>query len=829
MLDKALDITNLQPGQGAELLQANTEPDLGGVEVPMDGEFELDEDGGATVRLGPEAGAAPPEGHFSNLVGSLPADELAEAKQYVLESAEVDRTSRKDWAETYKKGLDLLGLKMEERTEPFEGATGVYHPLLLEAIGQFQAGAYKELIPANGPVNTKIIGKPSPELEKKAQRVKDYMNYKLMFEMEEFEPEFDQMLFYVALAGSTFKKVYKDPDLGRTVSMFIPAENVLVPYTASSLRSAERVTQVLPMSRNKLKKLQDVGFYAESKLPSTQITVSEIKEKYDQLEGISPSYTSTKDDSTYTILECHCNFSFESLGDSEDGIRAPYIITVVEETSEIIGIRRNWDEMDPRKRRREFFVHYKFTPGLGFYGFGLIHLLGNLTHSATANLRQLIDAGTLSNLPGGFKTRGLRVANDQQPIAPGEWRDVDVPGNNLRESLVPLPYKEPSGTLFQLLGFVVQAGEKFIGTQELGIADGNKETPVGTTVALLERGTKIMSSVHKRLHGALKVELKLLATNFASDVDAYPYDVDGAAPEVFKEDFSPKVDVQPVSDPNIFSMAQRVILAQEQLKMAQSAPELHDLYEAFKRMYSALGVQNVDDILKPPAQPMPENPAIENGRMPMLASGAPAPALKAFPSQDHNAHIAAHMAFAQSRVVKSAPAVYAVLLAHVYDHVALLSEAQAREQLGMPPMKDPTKEMPMDELSLDPKLQQLTAQLIAKFLVQFAKYEEQFLGSLEEGEDPIVALKNRELDITEQKNQQQAEEAEAKREQDLKKELLRIQTTREENAKKLAAQKEMNNTKIKAQEDLATMKASVDLTKSFTSAKSKPTDKTKSN
>ena len=819
MLDKALDITNLQPGQGAELLQASMQPEFGGVEVPMDGQFELDVDGGATVRLGSELAAPPPEGFYENLVGSLLPDELSEAKQYVLESAEIDKTSRKDWADAYTKGLDLLGLKIEERTEPFKGATGVYHPMLMEAIGQFQAGAYKELIPSNGPVNTKIIGKPSPELDKKAQRVKDYMNYKLMFEMEEFEPEFDQMLFYVALAGSTFKKVYKDPDLGRTVSMFIPAENMLVPYTASSLRSAERVTQMVPMSRNKLKKLQEVGFYAESKLPTTTVTISEIKEKYDELEGRTPAYSGTKDDSTYTVLECHCNFRFESLGDSEDSVSSPYIITVVEETSEIIGVRRNWEEVDPRKKRKEFFVHYKFTPGLGFFGFGLIHLLGNLSTSATSNLRQLIDAGTLSNLPGGFKTRGLRVANDQEPIAPGEWRDVDVPGNNLRESLVPLPYKEPSGTLFQLLGFVVQAGEKFVGTQELGIADGNKETPVGTTVALLERGTKIMSAVHKRLHGALKVELKLLAASFALDVDAYPYEVDGAAPEVFKDDFSPKVDVQPVSDPNIFSMAQRVILAQEQLKMAQSAPELHDLYEAFKRMYSALGVQNVDDILKPPAQPMPENPAIENGRMPILASGAPAPALKAFPSQDHDAHIAAHMAFAQSRVVKQAPAVYAVLLAHIYDHVALKCEAQAREQLGMPAPKDPTKEAPMDELSMDPKLQQLTAQLIAKFLVQFAKYEDQFLGSLQDGEDPIVALKNRELDITEQKNHMNAQEAEAKREQALKQELLRIQTTREENAKKIAAQKEIADKKIKSTEELSTMKASVDLTKSFTTPK----------
>lgn len=775
------------------------------LEVILAGEDNmLDPDGGATINLGPEAMALGGVGFYDNLAAVLLPDELSDVLSYVTEAVEQDKESRKDWEDAYTKGLELLGLKNERRTQPFEGATGVYHPLLNEAIGQFQAGAYKELVPANGPANTKVIGKSTPELEKKAQRVKDYMNYKIMFEMEEFEPEYDQMLYYVGLAGSTFKKVYRDEELGRAVSLFVQAENLLVPYTASSLRTAERITQLVPISRNKLRKLQLAGFYLDTSLPTTSMSISEIKQKYDELEGKSPTLTVSREEGDYTLYECHCNFSFPSLGDSPNDIQLPYIVTVLKETQEVIGVRRNWREEDPRQRRREFFVHYKFTPGFGFFGFGLIHLLGNLSQSATSTLRQLIDAGTLSNLPGGFKTRGLRIANDQEAINPGEWRDVDVPGQSIREALLPLPYKEPSATLFQLLGFVVGAAEKFIGTQELGIADGNKETPVGTTVALLERGTKIMSAVHKRLHGALKVELKLLAERFAEEVDVYPYEVDGGTPEVFMDDFGPQIDVVPVSDPNIFSMAQRVVLAQEQLKLAQSAPEMHNMYEAFRRMYAALGIQNVDEILQPPAQPQPENPAMENGRMPMVAAGSGAPPLVAFPDQDHDAHIAAHMAFCRSRIVRDSMPIYSVLIQHVYQHMAMKAEQVARNELGMPPAMPPSPEQPVDPTSADPALQSRVAQLIAQYTVAFSEVEDQFMDGDTGSNDPIVKLKARELELRDAENKRRLEEERNKREQQARQEAARNRLDQR-----------MNQERLKTQQEIADMRASIDLTKMF--------------
>lgn len=758
------DLAALKPGEGAQAAQDALTDELDIQLVDEEGE-DLDADGGATVTLAPGTEEAD-GGFFANLVDTLPEDELSEIATYVTSSYESDKESRKDWEDAYVKGLDLLGLRTEDRTEPFQGATGVYHPVLNEAVSQFQAGAYKELIPANGPVNTKIIGKGGAEMEQKAQRVKDYMNYQIMYEMEEYEPEYDQMLYYLGLAGSAFKKVYRDEQLGRAVSKFVPAEDLIVPYTTTSLRTAERITHVIRMSKNEIRKLQVAGFYADIELPNSSAVAeaSQVKEKYDKIEGTSPTYSVSLDDGELELLECHCTFDFESLTDvgadgEPTGIKLPYIVTVLYDNGEVLGVRRNWDEMDPKKRKREFFVPYKFTPGLGFYGFGLIHLLGNLSKTATSILRQLIDAGTLANLPGGFKTRGLRVANDQQAIQPGEWRDVDVPGNSLRESLMPLPYKEPSGTLFQLLGFAVQAAEKFVGTQELGIADGNKETPVGTTVALLERGTKVMSAVHKRLHNSLKSELKLLARVLAEDVpQVYPYEVDGGTPDIRADDFSPMVDVLPVSDPNIFSMAQRVVLAQEQLKLAQSAPELHNLYEAYRRMYSALGVQNIDDLLKPTPVPMAMNPAAENNLLMLVAAGAGEPP-KVFPGQDHDAHIAAHLGFTQLRVAKESMPVYAVLLQHIFEHVAVKSEEEARAEMQLPPMQPPTPDAQDDGMAANAELQSLISQKIAEYTIQFLETEKQQSGG---SEDPLVALKSRELDIREAQNKANEQEAQAK-------------------------------------------------------------------
>lgn len=797
-VDKALveapiqyDLTNLTPEQAA---QVNANDDMAELDIQLVGPDDdgLDADGGATINLGPEAPVGSDTGFYANLAVTLTEAELSEVATYVTTSAEVDKSSRKDWEDAYTKGLDLLGIKPENRTEPFEGATGVSHPVLNEAVSQFQAGAYKELLPSNGPVNTKIIGKSTPELEKRAQRIKDFMNYNIMYVMEEYEPEYDQMLYFCGLSGSAFKKVYRDTQLSRPVSKFVPAEDLLVPYTATSLRSAERITHVIRISGNELRKLQVNGFYRDIELPNNPtVTANQVREKYDELEGKEATYDVVRGEGDYTLYECHCYFDFDSFPDQNKdneptGIKLPYIVTVCADNSEVLGVRRNWNESDTTKRRLDHFVHYKFTPGLGFYGFGLIHLLGNLSKSATSILRQLIDAGTLSNLPGGFKARGLRIANDQDSINPGEWRDVDVPGGSLRESLMPLPYKEPSGTLFQLLGFVIGAAEKFIGTQELGIADGNKETPVGTTVALLERGSKVMSAVHKRLHAALKFELKLLADLFAQETPLqYPYEVDGGGPEIMAEDFSPAIDILPISDPNIFSMAQRVVLAQEQLKLAQSAPEMHNLHEAFSRMYSALGVNNIDDLLPPPPQPVPMDPAIENGRFAMAAAGSGEPP-KVFPAQNHQAHMAAHLAFCQSKMAQSSTAVYAVAMQHIYEHISVMSEEMARAELQMPPIQPPTAEQPVDPTSSDPALQARVAELSAQLMLQLMEQESSMGGN---AEDPLVALKSRELDIRETANKQKTQL----------------------DAAKMRQNAELTQEKIDSTEEIATMRANIQL------------------
>ena len=568
---------------------AQQEDDFLNVEV-------VENDEGAEVSFGEEevTFGGEPENFYDNLAPMVSDATLTGVASYVLDSVEDDRNSRDDWEDTYVKGLDLLGMRYETRTEPFDGATGVIHPLLNEAVTQFQSQAYKEMLPSSGPVRANIVGTPTPDAEQQAQRVQDYMNYQIMYEMEEYEPEFDQMLYYLGLAGSAFKKVYRDEALGRPVSKFIPAEDVLVPYVATDLKTAERVTHVIKMSKNELRKMQVSGVYLDmDSKGSTNDSSDSITDAYDDIEGRSPSGT----DEQFTLYECHCFLDLEDYPDvdttgEETGIKLPYIVTVCLDTNEVLAIRRNFTPDDPKKDKIPHFVQYKFTPGLGFYGFGLIHLLGNLSRTATANLRQLIDAGTLSNMPAGFKARGLRIADEANPLAPGEFRDVDVPGGDLKASLMPLPYKEPSGTLFQLMGFVVEAAQRFIGTTDMGMGQGNTEMPVGTTIALLERGSRIVSAVHKRLHTSMKSELRMLGRLFAEDPTPYPYNV-GVDGMIKMQDFDNRVDILPVSDPNIFSMSQRVVLAQEQLKLAQAAPELHNLYESYKRVYEALGVSNI--------------------------------------------------------------------------------------------------------------------------------------------------------------------------------------------------------------------------------------------
>tara|TARA_R100000995_G_scaffold81246_1_gene53885 strand:- start:1419 stop:3194 length:1776 start_codon:yes stop_codon:yes gene_type:complete len=538
------------------------------------------------------------------------------------------------------------------------------------------------------------------------------------------------MLYYLGLAGSAFKKVYRDEGLGRPVSKFVPAEDVIVPYIATDIKTAERVTHVIKISKNELRKLQVSGFYLDmdNKGGATERS-TEIEDAYDDIEGKTPTST----DEQFTLYECHCFLDLEEYPDKdlqgeETGIKLPYVVTVCYDTSEILSIRRNFSPDDPKKEKIPHFVQYKFTPGLGFYGFGLIHLLGNLSRTATANLRQLIDAGTLSNMPAGFKARGLRISDEANPLNPGEFRDVDVPGGDLKASLMPLPYKEPSATLFQLMGFVVSAAQRFIGTTDMGVGDGRQEMPVGTTIALLERGSRIVSAVHKRLHSSMKLELKLLARLFSQDPAPYPYQV-GADAQIKAQDFDNRVDILPVSDPNIFSMSQRVVLAQEQLKLAQAAPELHNLRESYKRVYEALGVNNIEQILNPEPQPSPKDPATENQEASKAAAGQGE--MKAFPDQNHDAHIAVHSAFMNSKVAKMQPPVLLTLEKHIYEHLGMKAQTMAQQ--------DPQVAQQPDMLAQ--KVAELQAQLIAEFQKTQPPAEE---------DDPLVRIKEQELQLRQQ-------------------------------------------------------------------------------
>ena len=709
---------------------AQQEDDFLNVEV-------VENDEGAEVTFGEDevTFGDEPENFYDNLAPMVSDATLTGVASYVLDSVIDDRNSRDDWEDTYVKGLDLLGMRYEARTEPFDGATGVIHPLLNEAVTQFQAQAYKEMLPSSGPVRANIVGTPSPETEQQAQRVQEYMNYQIMYGMEEYEPEFDQMLYYLGLAGSAFKKVYRDEALGRPVSKFIPAEDVLVPYVATDLKTAERVTHVIKMSENELRKMQVSGIYLdmESKGGATESTDS-ITDAYDDIEGRSPSGS----DEQFTLYECHCFLDLDDYPDvdatgEETGIKLPYIVTVCLDTNEVLAIRRNYRPDDLKKDKIPHFVQYKFTPGLGFYGFGLIHLLGNLSRTATANLRQLIDAGTLSNMPAGFKARGLRIADEANPLSPGEFRDVDVPGGDLKASLMPLPYKEPSQTLFNLMGFVVEAAQRFIGTTDMGMGQGNTEMPVGTTIALLERGSRIVSAVHKRLHTSMKSELRMLGRLFAEDPTPYPYNV-GMDGMVKMQDFDNRVDILPVSDPNIFSMSQRVVLAQEQLKLAQAAPELHNLYESYKRVYEALGVSNIEQILNPEPEPQPLDPSTENQEASKAAGGQGK--MQAFPDQDHDSHIAVHSAYMNSKIAQLQPPLLMTLEKHIYEHLGMKAQVMHDQQMAQDPQAQ--QQQPQEHAKM---IAQMQAQLIAEYQKTQPPAQE---------DDPLVRIKEQELQLRQQ-------------------------------------------------------------------------------
>lgn len=679
----------------------------------------------------------------ANLAEFLPEKVLHRIASDLDDLITDDDRSRDEWKKVYEKGMVLLGLTYEDRTEPFDGATGVTHPILNEAVTQFQAQAYKELLPPGGPVRTTIIGKVTPEREAQAERVKTFMNYQITQVMEEYDPDFDQMLYMLGYGGSMFKKVYYDDYLGRATSPYIQPKDLIVPYAARDLLTAERVTHVLKYSPNELKRLQVNGFYRDINLGNPGGTdTDEIQQRIDKTTGIEE----IDEPAEYTLHECHCYLDIEGFEDkdgdgSETGLHIPYVVTYEKHSMKILSIRRNWREDDEKKRKRQFFVHYKFLPGLGFYGFGLVHLLGNLSRASTSILRQLIDAGTLANLPAGFKARGLRI-EDQTPIQPGEWRDVDAPGGDLQQSLLPLPYKEPSATLFQLLGFCIGAAEKFIGTTDLGMGESNQELPVGTTIALLERGSRVMSAVHKRMHFAQMQELKLLANVFAEYLPPeYPYEVQGADVSIKSQDFDGRVDVIPVSDPNIFSMTQRITLAQQQLQLAQQAPQMHNMYEAYRRMYSALGVTDVDLVLPPPPKPVPESPALENARSLVIPSGGQP--LKVFPDQDHIAHIQTHIGFMKLPLLMASPAVYGVLLSHVLEHLSLAAQQQVvlqMQQQGINIMLQPHE--------MEVEVAKAEAMMLAQLMQQLAPPQ---------GPDPLIQIQQQNLALKAQDIQNKAE------------------------------------------------------------------------
>ena len=646
----------------------------GGAEVIPDGE------GGAIVQAIAEATGMDINDmieHDSNLAEYLDEEVLKDISMDLRASFEDDLQSRDAWEETYTKGLDLLGVGSTDRSVPFEGASGVTHPLIAESVTQFQAQAYKELLPSGGPVKTRVIGLSNPETEGQATRVKNFMNYLIMEKMEEFDPDMDQMLFYLPLSGSTFKKVYYDEAKGRPVSKFVAAQDVVVPYTATDLVTAPRITHVLKMTDNEVRKLQVSGIYRDIELGEPGDNEEDsVEQKVDELQGISRTYK----DEIRNILEIHSVMEIEGFEDKDEqgeltGIKLPYIVTIDRGKGDVLSIRKNYAEQDPLKQTIPYFVHYKFMPGLGFYGFGLTHMIGGLGRAATSILRQLIDAGTLANLPAGFKARGVRVRNSDDPLQPGEWRDIDVPGGDIRSAITPLPYKEPSATLAQLLAALIEGGRRFLSVADQEANNMGGQAPVGTTVAMLERGMKVMSAIHKRLHYGQKNEFRILARIVAENLPPfYPYQVAGASPEIKQQDFDGRVDIIPVSDPNIFSMAQRVALAQSQLQLAQSNPEMHNMHASYQRMYQALEVQNIDEILPPIPEPQPMDPAIENAR---ALSGQ---LLQAFPDQNHDAHIMAHMIFMKTPLVQTSPQIMGTFYAHLQEHLNFKATNQAIQE-----------------------------------------------------------------------------------------------------------------------------------------------------
>ena len=780
-----LDEEDLRAEVELEVPDSGADPYLMSSDVGSDGlEIEIieEDNGDVTVDFDPSASFDDMEGGFSdNLAEYLSDYELSRISSDLSSEFDSNKASRQEWEDTYSNGLELLGFSYSERSQPFRGASGVTHPLLAEAATQFQAQAFNELLPSSGPVRTAIMGEENREKASQAQRVRQFMNYYLTNVMEDYTPDMDQMLFYLPLAGSTFKKVYFDEALGRIVSKFVPAEQLVVPYETSDLDTCPNITQVVRMGLNDLRKMQVGGFYLDIPVTPVQQDLDSVETEMDRINGMESSQI----DYDCTLLECHVDLDLEGYEDRDEegeptGIKLPYIVTISQDNGQVLSVRRNYLEDDEQRKKIQYFVHYKFLPGFGFYGLGLIHTIGGLSRTATSSLRQLIDAGTLSNLPAGFKARGLRIRDDDEPLQPGEFRDVDAPGGAIRDSLMPLPFKGPDQTLFQLLGFVVQAGQRFATITDMKVGDGNQGAAVGTTIAMLEQGSRVMSAVHKRLHYAMRQEFKILARVMSETLpQEYPYSIEGADQSVMATDFDDRVDVIPVSNPNAFSQSQRILLAQTKLQLATQAPEMHNMHEVFRDMYEALGVTDVDRLMKavPDEESVPLDPAQEN------INALDNVKLEAFSGQNHQAHIMAHLVFGASPMVGQLPPVALSMQKHIMEHVKIGAEEQAMSQMQQ------AGPLPADQQEM--QYQMMVAQFVAEGMQQVKQLSGQVSG---QGPDPLLQLKEKELEIKAQAEQADSQIDQAKLQLDAQNQQMRA----EQFQQRLASQESQTDKRIES-------------------------------
>ncbi len=779
--DLTAEIELVLPDSQNDVMAMLNAEDVEGIEITPE------EDGGVIIDFDPSDQRGESQDFGANLAEEIPDRDLQRLSSELLGEFDANKASRQDWEEAYSNGLELLGFSYEERTQPFRGASGVTHPLLAEAATQFQAQAFNELLPPSGPVRTVVMGKETQKKTQQAQRVKQFMNYYITNVMEEYTPDMDQMLFFLPLAGSTFKKTYYDETLDRAVSKFVPAENLVVPYETTDLETCPNITQVVRMSLNDLRKRQVAGVYLDVEVIPSQKELTSLEDEFNRIDGQEPGQI----DYDCTILECHADLDLEGYEDEDEdgevtGIKIPYIVTISEDNGQILSIRRNYLEEDRLHKKIQYFTHYKFLPGFGFYGLGLIHTIGGLSRTATSALRQLIDAGTLSNLPAGFKARGLRIRDDDNPLQPGEFRDVDAPGGAIRDSLMPLPFKGPDQTLFQLLGFVVDAAQRFATITDLKVGDGNQQAAVGTTMAMMEQGARVMSAVHKRLHYAMRKEFKILARVMSESLpQEYPYSVPGGDEKIMQSDFNDRVDVVPVSNPNVFSQAQRIMMAQTKMQLAAQAPEIHNIHEVYRDMYEALGVPDVDRIMKsvPTEEPAPIDPAQENiNSLDMLP-------LKAFEGQDHQAHITAHLIFGTSPIVGGMPPVAMTIQKHVMEHVQIAAREQAAE--GYLQQVQQSGGQPADDEQML-EIERLTARFIAEGLQKVKELSGELSGA--GAPDPLIQLKEQEIQAKAQNDQADNQVDQAKLQLDSQNQEMRSEQFDE----RIAAQERQTSARIQA-------------------------------